>query len=121
MQRILVVCGAGASSTFLVHWMRKLAESRGLDYVIDAGSREEIQSRLPGLNAVLVAAHLADSYPALLVEATDAGVPAALLPTVRFDTAGASQALDVLEALLISSNSSGAALGGPDDAGRPRG
>ena len=75
--RILVVCGAGASSTFLVHWMRRVAESRGLDLAVDAGSQDDLAGRLTGLDAVLVGAHLAEAFPQLHGAATAAGVTSA--------------------------------------------
>src|SRR6185312_12275417 len=65
VQRVLVVCGAGASSTFLVHWMRKAAEARGLDLTIEAGSSAQVPSELDGVTAVLVGAHLAEQFAAL--------------------------------------------------------
>ncbi|MEO7122313.1 MAG: PTS IIB subunit [Lacisediminihabitans sp.] len=121
MQRILVVCGAGASSTFLVFWMRKAAASRGLELVIDAGSQDDLAARLPGLHAVLVGAHLADSFPQLCERAAAAGVPAALLPSLAFDAVGAAEALVLLENLLTTSETEGAALSDSHDAGSPRG
>ena len=121
MRRILVVCGAGASSTFLVHWMRRVAESRGLDLAVDAGSQDDLAGRLTGLDAVLVGAHLAEAFPQLHGAATAAGVPAALLPPLAFDAAGASTALDLLEGLLSASAGEGAAPRGPNDSGSSHG
>lgn len=127
MPKVLVVCGAGASSTFLVHWMRREAESRGLRLEIDAGSQNDLAGRLPELAAVLVGSHLAANFSQLRTESAAAGVPAALLPTLAFDAAGASIALDLLEELLAASVESAAsaddqvAPGGAHDAGSPRG
>lgn len=99
-RRVLVVCAAGASSTFLVHWMRKVAASRGLDMVIDAGSQDDIGRRLAELDAVLVGSHLGEAFPRVEADAAAAGVPALLLPAVGFDAVGASAALALLETLL---------------------
>lgn len=136
MQRILVVCGAGASSTFLVHWMRRAADSRGLQLTIEAGSQDDVAAGLPHLSAVLVGSHLADAFPRLREAAAAAGVPALLLPPLGFDAAGASSALDLLEDLLASSAGAssadhssasassahqGAAIAGPRNPGSPRG
>jgi len=102
VQRILVVCGAGASSTFLVHWMRRAAQARGLELAIDAGSSAQVPSELGGVTAVLVGAHLAEQFPALQADAASVGVPAALLPTLAFDAIGAATALDVLDDLFVA-------------------
>ncbi len=110
MRRILVVCGAGASSTFLVHWMRTVAQSRGIDLVIEAAGREGLVEHLEGVSAVLVGAHLADVFDTVLAEAASAGVPATLLPSVSFDAAGAGMALEQLE-LLDSTYDTGSARG----------
>jgi PTS system cellobiose-specific IIB component len=96
MQRILVICGAGASSTFLVHWLRKVAHDRGLDLAFQAGSRDDLSPRLADIDVVLVGSHLADSFPDLLSEAEAAQVHALLMPAVGFDAAGAGAVLDLI-------------------------
>jgi PTS system cellobiose-specific IIB component len=96
MQRILVICGAGASSTFLVHWMRKVAGTRGLDLAFQAGSQNDLSSRLGDIDVVLVGNHLAGSFPDLLSEATAANVRAVLMPAVGFDADGAGTVLDLV-------------------------
>jgi len=114
VQRILVVCGAGASSTFLVHWMRRAAEARGLDLTIDAGSSAQVPSELDGVTAVLVGAHLAEQFAALQADAASVAVPAALLPILGFDAIGAATALDVLDDLLVAhdtTTNTGSSLG----------
>ncbi|WP_349898749.1 PTS sugar transporter subunit IIB [Parafrigoribacterium soli] len=121
MQRILVVCGAGASSTFLVHWMRRVAASRGLQLAIDAGSQADVAERLGELSAVLVGSHLADEFARLRGDAAAAGVPAILLPPLAFDAAGASKALDLLDELLTPSADDGVAIAGSPTPGSSRG
>jgi cellobiose PTS system EIIB component len=99
MQRILVICGAGASSTFLVHWMRKVASTRGLDLAFQAGSRNDVSSRLGDIDVVLVGSHLAGSFGDLRSEAEAANVQALLLPAVGFDADGAGAVLDLVAEL----------------------
>jgi PTS system cellobiose-specific IIB component len=128
MRRVLVVCAAGASSTFLVHWMRKAAAARGLDIAFEAGSQGDLGRRLPEVDAVLVGSHLGEAFPQLEVDAAAAGVPALLLPAVGFDAAGASVALGLLEELLAASAGGHAAVtdrsavaGGRDNPGSSHG
>ena len=95
MRRVLVVCGAGASSTFLVYWMRRDAAGRGLDLAIDAGSTENLSSHLRDTDIVLVGNHLADAFDEILAQASAAGVAAALLPPLAFSATGAAAAIDI--------------------------
>lgn len=59
MHRVLVVCGAGASSTFLVHAMRREILARGSSsLVVEAVSLEGLPRAAHGVALVLVANHL---------------------------------------------------------------
>ncbi len=98
MRKVLVICGAGASSTFLVHWMRKVVASRGLELVMAAGSQADLDAGLDTVDIVLVGHHLHATYPALREQAVAAGVEALLLPPLSFDQAGAGTAVDMVEA-----------------------
>ncbi len=98
MRKVLVICGAGASSTFLVHWMRKVAASRGLEVVVVAGSQADLDAGLDTVDIVLVGHHLHETYPRLREQAAVAGVEALLLPLLSFDQTGAGTALDLVEA-----------------------
>ncbi|MFP7762169.1 PTS sugar transporter subunit IIB [Marisediminicola sp. LYQ85] len=100
MQRVLVVCGAGASSSFLVHWLRREATARADDIRFDAGSIDDIDTALEDVDVLLVGHHLAAVYPALEDSAVRAGVASALLEPVGFDSAGARTAYAALGPLL---------------------
>jgi cellobiose PTS system EIIB component len=100
MDMILVVCGAGASSTFLASRMRTLATGRGLDITVRAASNLDLSSRLATARALLVGPHLADSFDELAAEAAEHSVPAALLPATAFGPNGATDALEQALSLL---------------------
>jgi len=102
MDLVLVVCGAGASSTFLASRMRTLATERGLDLTARAASTQDLVSRLPDASVLLVGPHLESSFAELAAEAADHGVAAALLPSTAFGAQGASDALDQALALLTT-------------------
>ena len=99
MKRILVVCGAGASSTFLVHRMRKVAAMRGLELTIMATSQSELAAAIADSDALLVGPHLAPEYTALAASAWAGGVPSALLPSTAFSAGGDDEALTLALAL----------------------
>jgi len=100
MDLILVVCGAGASSTFLASRMRVLASERGLNLTARAASNVDLASNLPDARVLLVGPHLEPDFAALSAEAASRGVPAALLPVTAFGAQGAADALDQALALL---------------------
>jgi cellobiose PTS system EIIB component len=103
MRTILVVCGAGASSTFLALAMRKQAANRGIPVRIEPVGESQLPARLDDADAMLVGPHLGAAFPALQTRAAGHGVPAALLPDGDTGAAGAARALDAGLALLDGS------------------
>ena len=79
---ILVVCGAGASSTFVALRLRRAAADRGVALTARAGSLELLESTVAGTDLVLVGPHLADRLEGIraLVARVDHAVGVALLP-----------------------------------------
>lgn len=55
---VLVVCGSGASSAFLVISMRKAIQERGLDISVKARSESEIENYIDEIDAVMIGPHL---------------------------------------------------------------
>ncbi len=100
MQSVLIVCGAGASSTFLASRMRSIAKSRGLSISVTAASDADVRARLHTTTVLLVGPHLEASFPALHDEAAVFGIPAALLPPTAFGPSGAEDALDLVGSLV---------------------
>ncbi|MBO0981069.1 PTS sugar transporter subunit IIB [Microbacterium sp. SD291] len=71
--RILVVCGAGASSTFVALRLRRAAEAAGLEWDCSAGSADAVAGADADL--ILVGPHLADRLRAIRDEAAGAVLP----------------------------------------------
>ncbi|MCU1509369.1 MAG: hypothetical protein JWQ12_1634 [Glaciihabitans sp.] len=99
MENILIVCGAGASSTFLASRMRSLSASRGHTLTVRAANDGEIPSRLVGVDVLLVGPHLAASFASIREIAAEHGVAAALLPENAFGPTGAEDALALAASL----------------------
>lgn len=57
--RILVVCGAGASSTFVAQRLARAADGAGLPWSTEAGTERTALSAA-GVDMVLIGPHLAD-------------------------------------------------------------
>ena len=97
--RILIVCGAGASSTFVAQRLRRAASDAGLEWDAVAGVESSV---FPGAqDALLVGPHLADRVDALRASA---GVPVALLPADIFADRDGERTLALVRALLAAEN-----------------
>jgi len=101
--RIVVVCGAGASSTFVAVKLRSAARARGAAVDVEPGSASQLES-LAGIDVVLVGAHLEAAVPALRERAAATGTAVAVLPPVS------PAALDGDSALDLALNAKAAAL-----------
>jgi PTS system cellobiose-specific IIB component len=102
VDKVLIVCGAGASSTFLALRLRGVARSRGLDLTVEAGTVSDLDERLPATDVLLVGPHLAEQFVDLQERADAAGTRSALLPDTVFQGAGAELAADLVTELLAA-------------------
>ncbi|HEV7185459.1 MAG TPA: PTS IIB subunit [Leifsonia sp.] len=92
--KILVVCGAGASSTFVALKLRKAAAARGIEATVIAGSADQLE-QFGGVDVVLIGAHLAGGLPELSARALAAGASVAMLPAVSPAALSGEDALDL--------------------------
>jgi len=102
VDKVLIVCGAGASSTFLALRLRGVARSRGLDLTVEAGTLSDLDERLAATDVLLVGPHLAERFAELQERADAADTRAALLPDTVFGGSGAELAADLVTELLAA-------------------
>lgn len=95
MVRIIVVCGAGASSTFVAHRLRRAAAARGVDVRATATSESGLDEALADADVLLVGAHLGDRVGTLRERAAAASVPVVILPENAAAAADGEDALDL--------------------------
>jgi PTS system cellobiose-specific IIB component len=93
--RILIVCGAGASSGFIAQRMRKAAKSRGIEAQIDARSEAELEEHIADADVLLVGPHLKYMIDEVTETATRHGVKTALLPQKIYGSLDGAGALDL--------------------------
>lgn len=94
--KILIVCGAGASSTFVALRLRRTAAERGLDLSVAAGSEADLPAALDGIDVLLVGPHLAGREQGIRAHASERGVAAVvLLPETIFAERDGALALDL--------------------------
>ncbi len=78
--RILVVCGAGASSTFVAQRVRRAAHERGLPYAAVAGTLSSLEVDLDSADVLLIGPHLAGERERIARIAAAHGVDTIVLP-----------------------------------------
>lgn len=93
--KILIVCGAGASSTFVALRVRRTAAGRGLAVDASAGSESDLPDGLAGIDVLLVGPHLAHLFDDLRGQAEARGVAAVLLPETIFAARDGEEALEL--------------------------
>lgn len=96
--QILVVCGAGASSTFVAQRLTSAARAAGMDVEASAVSRSTLPDRLADADAVLIGPHLPDA-DAVQAEAARLGIPALTLPADVFADRDGARTLDLISTL----------------------
>lgn len=107
--RILVVCGAGASSTFVAQRVRLAAHRRGLTYTAVAATEQSLAVDLDLADVVLVGPHLADAFERIARESAGRGAVAILLPDDVFADQSGARTLDLVEAVWEGHRASGPA------------
>ena len=82
--RILVVCGAGASSTFVAQRVRHAAQAAGRQISAVAGTEQSLPIDLDAADIVLVGPHLRHALDRIRFEAASRDAAVILLPAEAF-------------------------------------
>lgn len=93
--KILVVCGAGASSTFVALRLRRAASAAGLDWETAAGTESAV--REGDSDVILLGPHLADRLESVR---NDEPVPVVILPDDVFDDRDGTRTLALVRSIL---------------------
>lgn len=98
MTRVLIVCFAGASSTFLASRLRSLALARGIDINVSVVAMSELALTLDEefSGIVLVGPHMTADFDLISTLVSEAGGAALLLPREAATPEGASSVLDLI-------------------------
>lgn len=100
--RILVVCGAGASSTFVAQRIRHAAQAAGREFSAVAGTEQSLPIDLDAADVVLVGPHLQHALERIRREAEPRETRVVLLPPDIFTDLDGSRTLVLVEAALAS-------------------
>lgn len=90
--RILVVCGAGASSTFVAARIRRSARDRGIEAVVVPTSEALLAGQVADADVILLGVHVADHADA--VRALAGSAPVVTMPESAFTDQSGDAALD---------------------------
>lgn len=110
--RILVVCGAGASSTFVAQRVRHAAHDQGLDYSAFAGTELSLPIDLDAADVVLVGPHLAHALERIERDAEPRGTTVVLLPDDIFTDLDGTRTLALVRAAVGGSGGTFPTAGG---------
>lgn len=78
--KIVVICGAGASSTFVATRMRRAAKTIGFEATFSPSPLASFAEQVGSADAVLAGAHLGGALSAVHAQAREHGIPIAVLP-----------------------------------------
>jgi PTS system cellobiose-specific IIB component len=105
--KILVVCGAGASSTFVAQRVRKAAQNRALEISAQACPLSSLDAEIAGADVVLLGSHLVSQLDSIRSTAQPHGVAVVAMPASVFTSPAGDEALD----LALSAAGAGVARG----------
>lgn len=100
MKKVLLTCGAGASSGFMAQKMRQAAKKKGLDYEIKAVSESELSDYMANYQILLIGPHLKYKLDALSEEAAKYDLPVKLIDEDIYGTLNGEALLDQVDAIL---------------------
>lgn len=113
--KILVVCGAGASSTFVAQRVRRAAEARGRDWEVAPTTMIALNADLDGTDVLLVGPHLQDRLEDIEQSASARNARVVLLPDDAFRDHDGERTLALLDAAIAASSAtSGRPAGSPE-------
>lgn len=95
--RIVVVCGAGASSTFVALRLQRAAAAAQLDYVVAGSTETSLADDLQFTDLLLVGPHLSEQIETIRARAAAHRVPTILLPEDVFGDADGARTLRLVQ------------------------
>lgn len=93
--KIIIVCGAGASSTFVANRVRRAARERDLEAEVVATSEDRLVGALPGADVILLGHHLAARRDEFAARAATSAAVVAVMPESVFTSPAGDLALDL--------------------------
>ena len=102
MKKVLLTCGAGASSGFLAQKMRQATKVKGWEYQIKAVSESELTDYMDSYQILLVGPHLRYKLDNLRQEASPYGLRVHLIDEEIYGKLDGERMLEEVDAILSS-------------------
>lgn len=104
MKKVLLTCGAGASSGFMAQKMRQAAKKKNLEYQIKAVSESEVNEYMKDYDILLIGPHLKYKLDSLQKEAKNYGISVQLIDEKIYGELDGERLLDQVDIMLSGPN-----------------
>lgn len=99
MKRVLLVCGAGASSGFMAQAIRKAAKKEGIEMSVEARSEAYLSELKDSIDVLLISPHLAYMKDDILKEIEGYDIKVDVVPQMVYGMLDGKKALEIIESL----------------------
>lgn len=99
MEHVLLICGAGASSSFLAQAIRKAAKKRHIELTCNATSEAQLNQYVDKISILLLGPHLAYLEDSIRKETAAYPIKVALLTKEIYGMLDGEKALDLILSL----------------------
>ncbi len=102
MTRVLLICGAGASSGFMANAIRKAGKKRGIEMSVQARSESQLSEYLNEIDVLLIGPHLKYMEDEVKEKVRDYQIKVSVIPQIIYGTLDGNKACDLITNLLES-------------------
>ncbi|GGB38883.1 PTS lactose transporter subunit IIB [Lentibacillus populi] len=96
MKKVLLICGAGASSGFMAGSIRKAAKKRKYEISVKARSETELEEYINEIDILLIGPHLAYKEESLKEQTKNKNIKVAVIPQAIYGALDGNKALDLI-------------------------
>ncbi|MBU8598227.1 PTS sugar transporter subunit IIB [Shouchella clausii] len=102
MTKVLLICGAGASSGFMANAIRKAGKKRGMEMSVQARSESQLSEYLNEIDVLLVGPHLKYMEDELREKVSGYSIKVSVIPQSIYGTLDGNKACDLIANILES-------------------
>ncbi|EUJ38015.1 PTS sugar transporter subunit IIB [Brochothrix campestris] len=99
MERVLLICGAGASSGFMAQAIRKAAKKEGYELKCEARSEAQLNEYLSEIDILLIGPHLAYIKAEIMKQIGDLPIKVEVMPQSIYGMLDGKKALELIKTL----------------------
>lgn len=99
MKRVLLICGAGASSGFMAQAIRKAAKKEKMELSAEARSEAQLQEYINDIDILLIGPHLAYMKEDIIKEVEGHDIKVEVIPQMIYGMLDGPKALELIKSL----------------------